>query len=213
MTREIPLYYKGQIVAHTLVDDEDYDFLMQWRWNYYGRYVERGVTAAEQNAPAWDGTRIITMHRVVAGTQKGEHTDHINGNKLDNRKVNLRRCSLSENARNRKPQQGYTSQYKGVSWSKISQKWAVRIGVDHKSIPLGLFDSEIDAACVYNAAALKYHGEFASLNDIPGWENRKIERPRKMSGRKPGQKNTAPTKPRRKRDRSKFLELAGPLVR
>lgn len=91
--------------------------------------------------------------------------DHINGDKLDNRRQNLRICTSADNAKNQKVQEnkiGKTSRYKGVYWHKRANKWMARIG----GMYLGIYHSEIDAALVYNEASKKYHGEFGRINEI-----------------------------------------------
>lgn len=144
-----------------LVDDDDYEWLSKFKWNIGGNgYV---YTSPSKYA-------FILMHRLILNlsNKKKSIVDHINGNPLDNRKSNLRECHRSgENLANRRKQKGlYSSKYKGVSWGKSRQKWISSIGFKNKSISLGRFDKEIDAAKAYNAAARKYFGQFALLNKI-----------------------------------------------
>lgn len=106
------------------------------------------------------------LHRNIANAKKGDYVDHIDGNKLDNRKQNLRICTNAENCRNRGMQANNTSGYKGVSWSKVANKWTARIKADGSYKGLGYFDTDKKAAQAYNDAAIQYHGEFAKLNDI-----------------------------------------------
>jgi hypothetical protein len=108
----------------------------------------------------------VLMHRVITNAQTGMSVDHINGNKLDNRRANLRLCNSSENSRNRSLASINTSGYKGVTWHKQTQKWQAQIEVNGRNIHLGLHQSVILAAIAYNNAALKYFGEFAKLNAI-----------------------------------------------
>ena len=99
--------------------------------------------------------------------RNSEHeVDHRNGNKLDNRKSNLRICSRSENQMNRGKQKNNTSGFKGVSQIKMNQKWVAYIKVNYKRIYIGCFLKKVDAARAYNMAALKYHGEFGLLNKV-----------------------------------------------
>ena len=104
------------------------------------------------------------MHRQILEAPKGVWVDHIDGNGLNNRKSNLRLCSATENACNRRPVPNCHSRYKGVSWHKRQKKWAVRIAKRGKGIHLGSFDDEIEAAVAYDRKAEVLFGEFAYLN-------------------------------------------------
>lgn len=99
---------------------------------------------------------------------KEMQVDHINGDRLDNRKDNLRICTEKQNRQNRKKISGKTSKYKGVHWNKLNKNWRARIIINDKSIDLGSFKKEIQAAKVYNKAALTYFKEYAKLNRIKG---------------------------------------------
>ena len=106
---------------------------------------------------------ILYMHNLVMGKKSGFDTDHINGDKLDNRKKNLRFCTRSQNLMNKTSMVG-TSKYKGVRLKR--GKWESNISIDGKKRHLGYFDSEEDAAHMYNMCAALHFGEFARLNDI-----------------------------------------------
>lgn len=111
--------------------------------------------------------KIIKMHRLIMNTPFGMETDHKNGNRLDNRRNNLRVCTHSENQRNRpNPNRNNKSGYKGVYWHE--DRWIARIWFNSESIYLGRHTNKIKAARAYNEAALKYHGDFARLNAIKG---------------------------------------------
>lgn len=143
-----------------LVDDEDYEYLMQWKWfatkigNTY--YVNRNTRGKDFS---------FSMHRLIMNTPKSKVIDHIDGNALNNQKSNLRECSQKENLRNRKKCKDGSSNYKGVSWHKGLEKWRVRICVNYKQFHLGVFEQEKKAAEAYDAAARKYFGKFARLNN------------------------------------------------
>ena len=106
------------------------------------------------------------LHRVIMNAKEGEVVDHINGNKLDNRRKNLRICTNSENVRFQKRHKNNTSGFKGVSWSKGMKKWEARIMVDRKSIVGGYFSNRLDAAKEYNRLATKFFGEYAMINNL-----------------------------------------------
>ncbi len=90
--------------------------------------------------------------------------DHINHDGLDNRKTNLRNCTLKQNNANTRPTKGASSKYKGVTFAKREKKWVVYIKKDGRQTFLGCFDDEVEAAKAYDAAAAKLYGEFAYLN-------------------------------------------------
>lgn len=103
---------------------------------------------------------------------KGESVDHINGDGLDNRRSNLRVCSHAENRRNSKKVSGrrkLASHYKGVSHPS-KNRWTASITVMWKTLHIGSFKTEIEAARAYDEAARNHHGVFARLN-FPGTQS------------------------------------------
>lgn len=147
------------------VDAEDFIWLTKWKWSANGNgYAVRN----ERYEPK--KYRKQYMHRAIIGASKGEIVDHVNGDRLDNRKENLRICDLRGNARNStgKPNHRMYSRYKGVTFDKARLKFIAQIGANGKNFYLGGFDKEEDAARAYNEAALKHHGEYARLNDLKG---------------------------------------------
>ena len=146
-----------------LVDDEDYSFLMQWRWFYHPSGSVMRLKVIQSNPRK---RKIFRMHREILNPPKNRSVDHIDGNSLNNQKYNLRVCKHGENLRNQKKQKNTSSKYKGVCWFKRDSKWVSKIKVNQKTINLGRFDAdkEIEAAKAYDAAALKHFGEFANLN-------------------------------------------------
>lgn len=142
-----------------IVDDEDYEYLKQWNWQLMRSSGHVGRSEYKK------GT--ILLHRVVNNTPNELFTDHINQNKLDNRRENLRTCSKAQNSMNRAKQNGkYSSKYKGVTWCKKSQKWKARVKYNGKFIALGHHTSEIEAAKAYNQKAEELFGEFFVPNII-----------------------------------------------
>jgi hypothetical protein len=151
MSKSIPLS-RG---LFALVDDEDYDFLMQWKWYAYPKsrtfYAGRILDSA-------------LMHRVITSAESGKVVDHRNNNGLDNQRQNLRVCTQAENARNTRPHKNNSSGYKGVTWHKGMGKWQAFITVGKQHIVLGYFVKPEDAALARDEAVKKHQGEFGYLN-------------------------------------------------
>lgn len=150
----------SKISGYSIVDDEDYETLSKHNWYFCTRYVVRNVFMDANKS------KKIMMHREVMKTPDGMFTDHINGNSLDNRKQNLRICSLSQNQQNKKKSPINTSGYKGVTWNKKAKKWQAQIGLDYKLIYIGLFSSKIDAAKAYDVKSEELHGKFSLNNNL-----------------------------------------------
>jgi hypothetical protein len=106
------------------------------------------------------------MHRLIISIPKEMVTDHKNGNRLDNRKENLRACTQAQNTRNRGITQNINHSWKGYTYEKSRNKFKASIKVNGKSINLGRYETEHEAATAYNLAAKKYFGDFARLNII-----------------------------------------------
>ena len=138
------------------VDDEDYDFLICFGWCLHtGGYAVANIAG-----------KITRMHRLIMGEDNPKVLiDHINGYKLDNRKVNLRKCAHSGNNRNQKNLSIHG--FKGV-FPHGKNGWRARITVNYKSKNLGTYKTKHEAAMAYNLAAVEFHGEFASLNNLTG---------------------------------------------
>ena len=157
-----------------LVDDEDYARLCEHSWN---ASLRKGVAVvyarttvklnSDRRRKQW---KTMAMHRMILGiSDQKTFVDHINGDGLDNRRLNLRECTHAQNARNaRKRKPKATSKYRGVHFDKGygRKKWRACVRFEKKLVCLGRHTNEIDAAKAYNAGALKYFGEFASLNEI-----------------------------------------------
>jgi hypothetical protein len=139
-----------------LVDDGDFEYLNQFKWCFNGQYAAR--------RGAIRGKSLIRMHRVVMCAPAGYEVDHINGDKLDNRRANLRLCTRAENQRHKARNRQNTTGYKGVRIDKRDGYFSARIRFDNKELHLGRFRNAVDAARAYDAAAKKLHGDFAWLN-------------------------------------------------
>lgn len=149
---------------YALVDDEDYEALMEFKWHFSHGYAARREHYKVSKG-VYKGKKIY-MHRAICSPPEGMTVDHINGDGLINTRGNLRVCTQSENCMNQTPQTDTISKYKGVSFLKRTGKWCAYIVSNKKQIHLGYFSSEKEAAEVYNKAALNYFGEFSKLNEV-----------------------------------------------
>ena len=149
MSKEIQLT-RGKVA---IVDDEDFERLNQHNW-----CVRQGTKTFYAIREA-QGKR-IHMHHLICP----KPVDHINGNGLDNRRCNLRQATQSQNRMNQSKGGGTSSKFKGVTWSKQSQKWQAQIKFHKKNKHLGLFISEVEAAKAYDKAAKQLFGTFAKPN-------------------------------------------------
>jgi hypothetical protein len=156
VTIEIPLNH-GFV---TVVDDEDWPAAVAaGRWSVS---VKPKTMYAVRTVPkvggGWTTTR---LHNVLTGWR---FVDHINGDGLDNRRVNLRPAAQSTNGANVGPRSHNASGYKGVGWHKGGRKWVAQITAKGRHYHLGLFTDPAEAARAYDAAALHHFGAFARLN-------------------------------------------------
>ena len=144
----------------TLVDNENYEYLSQWKWK-----VDDNGYVSRRKMINYKSTKTY-MHRTIMDCPKGMCIDHINFNPSDNRKSNLRVCTNSENNIHKsKHNNKNTSKYKGVH--KIpnpSKPWKAQIKFKYKGIHLGNFKTKEGAAKMYNCAASILFGQFAYLN-------------------------------------------------
>ncbi len=107
----------------------------------------------------------IYLHRIVIGALKGQEVDHINGNKLDNRRCNLRIATRGQNEANKPLRQDNQTGYKGVWWDAKRKMFQSYIRIDNRKKFLGRFVHAIDAARAYNQAAHENYGKFARVNE------------------------------------------------
>lgn len=113
---------------------------------------------------------LYQAHRLAFLYMEGEFpaniVDHIDMNRSNNRWRNLRHCTYSQNSMNVKESKNNKSGYKNVYWHSQSKKWRARLSHKGKDVHLGNFDCKHKAAKSYNTEIVKYHGEFAYLNEI-----------------------------------------------
>lgn len=148
----------------TQVDDDDFEWLNQYRWwAKKGRNTLYAIRKECINGIRKD----VRMHRQILGLNDPKvFGDHRDGDGLNNQRYNIRKCTIAENNMNAGRISVGSSSYKGVSISNTGGDWVARIGVSGKIKYIGKFETQELAAIAYNEAAIKYHGEFARLNII-----------------------------------------------
>lgn len=147
-----------------IVDDADFESVSSFNW--FADKVGRMFYAGRKIRNASGKWVTLRMHQFLFPGNVESH--HFDGDGLNNQRKNLRAATRQQNLRGlRRKKLGATSKFRGVCWVKRTKKWHAQIRVDKTNpvpIHLGYFDSEIEAAKVYDAAAKKYFGVFASCN-------------------------------------------------
>lgn len=150
----IPLCRRdGSICAYVIVDAADADWVNQWRWSltdngYAKRYAR--IDGARQQ---------VYLHRALLGFGPDDRVqvDHINRDKLDNRRCNLRPATRAENNQNSSSQRGSSSKYRGVYWSSVNQRWVAQVKVNRRSTHVGCFTNEDEAGEAARQARLRIY--------------------------------------------------------
>jgi hypothetical protein len=168
--KTVPLYGKVAAGRVALVDDADYDLVMQHRWNVQERTRPNGskigpyaFTSKRRNGR----TTVIWMHKLL---MPGVHqVDHKDGGGLNNQRSNLRPATNLQNHANQSKTRtnhgrSTSSRFKGVYWSRLERKWKAQIQTTGRKQGLGTFTDEDAAAMAYDAAAREAFGPFARLN-------------------------------------------------
>jgi hypothetical protein len=157
MSREVPLT-RGLV---TLVDDEDYERVIALgKWK---AHKPKHVWYAEICIGGRKNKRTIQMHRFIIDAPPGVDVDHRDVDGLNNRKYNLRTATRSQNLANRIRCVSQTG-YRGVQPENKSTRFIAQITVNGRRIWLGNFSTAIEAARVYDRAAIEHFGEFARPN-------------------------------------------------
>lgn len=155
----ITLYHSKCGNKDVLVDDEDYERIKYFNLNLnYHNENKIYVRFRKNNIE-------FKLHRYIMNVNDPKvQVDHINGNKLDNRKENLRICDIFGNAKNKQKHKIRTSKYKGVHWRKNRSRWSAEIRVNKILVKIGSFKDEDLAAKAYDQAARLFFKEFSCLN-------------------------------------------------
>lgn len=143
-----------------IVDNDDYIYLSSKSW--YADVAGYALRTEKINGKK----QAVWMHRLIMDCPKNKFIDHVNGDRLDNRKVNLRVCEHRQNLANTKIRKDNVTGFKGVSVTKRSTSFEAKIQHQGKNIYIGRFKDKLDAAKAYNQKAQELFGVFANLNEV-----------------------------------------------
>jgi hypothetical protein len=143
---------------YAYVDAADYEWLSQYKWSCRSGYAVRHQNGKE-----------IYMHREIMRPPKGMVVDHIDGNKLNNCRVNMRNCTTKENACNHRKRIGTSSRFIGVYRHKAARKYGAQTRFQGKPVWFGLYEDEVEAARAYDRGMVELGVEFARLNFPEEW--------------------------------------------
>lgn len=169
MSRAIKVWKSwGEIeFCFAIVDNEDYERVKNHGETHGGWQANRSKTSTYAATVSERYVPTVAMHRFILGLDRGEGVvDHINGNGLDNRKVNLRGANPTLNSANRRKRKNCQSKYKGVTFNRgriVAQIFHRVDGRRYKDA-LGVFETEEQAARVYDRRAIELWGEYAKTN-------------------------------------------------
>lgn len=138
----------------TVVCDCHYDLVKNEHWQYHDNGY--AITGKYQEGKH----RILRLHRLVNQTPSGYDTDHINGDKLDNRCANLRTATRSQNNRNSKIRVNNTSGHRGVTWDRVNKKWVAQITFGGRTKKIGRYSTVTDAVIAYNGVSEIVYKDF-----------------------------------------------------
>jgi hypothetical protein len=163
-TRIIPLS-KGK---HAIIDEEDFELISQYKWSATEPDHRRSIYARTNIKDTTGKYYTERMHRIILGLEKGDGkiVDHVNGDGLDNRKINLRISSPSDNAANVSINRGNKSGYKGVSFKKDRGTWSTEIRRNGLNVYRSTSHCLHLAALKYNDNAVRIHGVSVWLNEV-----------------------------------------------
>jgi hypothetical protein len=133
-----------------LVDDEDFVRLAKYAWRLQDGYAVR--------------TESHVIHRDIMKRPDNMRIDHIDGNRLNCTKSNMRVATPQQNSFNRRKLAGTSSRFKGVSFHKVDKKWKAYITIDGRDCQLGTFTNEQHAGLMYDFWATLLQGEFVKPN-------------------------------------------------
>jgi len=152
--KRIPL--AGGLYAY--VDAPDFEALSKYKWG-----VRNGYAARKK------GRKYIFMHRQIMQPPEGMVVDHMDRNRLNNCRINLRICTADENTQNKGKPIGSASRFKGVYPSRRGDTWRAMLTAKGETSHLGTFKEEIEAARAYDYRAVQCGGVYAWVNLPEEW--------------------------------------------
>jgi hypothetical protein len=144
---------------YAYVDAADYEWLRQWNW----------VMRSGGYAVRCEKGRTLYMHREIMKPAKGMVVDHMDGNKANNCRCNLRVCTFQENHRNNRKRHHACSRFKGVGYNKDDHKWYARFGSHKDGCWTAFFETELEAARAWDYAVVAWFGLSIGLNFPAEW--------------------------------------------
>lgn len=144
---------------YALVDDADYEYLTQWRW----QKTPFGYAGRCQSLGTYGKNKLVLMHHEILGRENGLVTDHINRDRLDNRRDNLRLSSYQQNNHNKSKQANNTSGFIGVT-KATHERWKAFIYFENKRFHIAQGKDPEEMAYIRDQVAIQLFGEFANLN-------------------------------------------------
>ncbi len=150
--------------SYAYVDAADYEWLSKYTWHVYG-----GGYAAR-----YEKGKTVYMHRVIMNPPPGMVVDHIDGNKANDCRFNLRVCTRAENQRNCFKHRNSSSRFKGVGYDRKNKKYWARFRCNGEVLWLGYHEEEVEAARAYDYKAVECDGPFARVNLPEEWPPERI---------------------------------------
>jgi len=154
----------------TMVNDEDFEYLNQWKWCATKKSNSYYATTRSKKTLKFKDKNMILIHQIILermlGHKNFEMVDHIDGDGLNNQRSNLRPATYQENNMNRLKGENKSSVYKGVYKHSKCSGYISQIILNRYNIYLGYFNTEEEAAEAYNKKAIELFGEYAKLNII-----------------------------------------------
>lgn len=143
------------IVGIAIIDCKDYHLVEEFKWSL----SESGYAVSRTTVNEKSGLHY--MHKIILSAKKSDIGDHIDGNKLNNRRSNLRIVDSSKNAMNKEIRKDNTSGFTGVTFCKNINKWLAQIGFQRRNITLGYYENIEDAIEARKKAEIELFSEYS----------------------------------------------------